>query len=130
MSARILVLDEDPNMCDLYRAVLESEGYEVMMAHSLPEIPIVRDLQPDLILLDYFRGPTPRGWIFLIHLKTYSDTEQIPVVLCTADTATVVEYAHDLATFNVNVVPKPFSVADFAAAIRYSCPARRQRSRA
>ncbi|MBV9791219.1 MAG: hypothetical protein JOZ51_23695, partial [Chloroflexi bacterium] len=49
-------------------------------------------------------------------------TEHIPVVLCTKDAATVATHAHDLATFNVNVIPKPFDNADFAATIRYSCP--------
>ncbi len=121
MPARILVLDEDPVMCRHYQAILGAEGYEVVVLANLPEIPTVREIQPDLILLDYFHGPTPRGWIFLIHLKTYADTEQIPVVLCTADVESVSDHAHDLATFNVNVVPKPFNKHDFAAAIRYSC---------
>ena len=121
MPARILVLDEDPTMRRLYQAILGIEGYEVIWLARLPEIEAIRDLQPDLIVLDYFHGPTPRGWIFLIQLKTYADTEQIPVVLCTADNAMVAAHAHDLATFNVNVVPKPFNRGDFAAAIRYSC---------
>jgi two-component system phosphate regulon response regulator PhoB len=130
MSARILVLDEDSTMRSLYHAILEDEGYEVIALASLPDVEIIRDLQPDLILLDYFRSPTPRGWIFLIQLKTYSDTEQIPVVICTAHTAMVAAHAHDLATFNVNVVPKPFSVEDFIAAIRYTRHSQQQRRHA
>lgn len=122
MPARILVLDEDTRMCKLYRTILEAEGYDVMLLAKIPDIEVIRKLQPDLILLDYFRGSTPRGWIFIIHLKTYADTEQIPVVLCTKDVATVERHAHDLATFNVNVIPKPFNTGDFAATIRYSCP--------
>lgn len=122
MPARILVLDEDTRMCKLYRTILEAEGYDVMLLAKIPDIEVIRKLQPDLILLDYFRGSTPRGWIFIIHLKTYVDTEHIPVVLCTKDAATVATHAHDLATFNVNVIPKPFDNADFAATIRYSCP--------
>jgi DNA-binding response OmpR family regulator len=121
MSARILVLDEDRVMCDLYRKVLEREGYDVIVLETLPEIPVVSDLQPDLILLDHFRGPTPRGWIFIIHLKTYQETEQIPIVLCTKNEASVAAHAHDLATFNVTVVPKPFNDRDFVDAIRYNC---------
>jgi CheY-like chemotaxis protein len=122
MPARILVLDEDTRMCKLYRTILEAEGYDVTLLAKIPDIEVIRKLQPDLILLDHFRGSTPRGWIFIIHLKTYADTEQIPVVLCTKDVATVATHAHDLATFNVNVIPKPFDAGDFAATIRYSCP--------
>jgi DNA-binding response OmpR family regulator len=122
MSARILVLDEDRAMCHCYRTILEHEGYTVIMQPTLPDIEVIRDLQPDLILLDYFQGPTPRGWIFIIQLKTYAETEQIPVVLCTKDSSAVTDHAHDLATFNVNVIPKPFHIKDFTATIRYSYP--------
>jgi DNA-binding response OmpR family regulator len=122
MPARILVLDEDPDMCQHYRTILEHEGYTVLIQPALPDIEAVRALQPDLILLDYFQGPTPRGWIFIIQLKTYVETEQIPVVLCTKDITSVAAHAHDLATFNINVIPKPFSVSDFTATIRYSYP--------
>ncbi len=126
MTARVLVLDEDPVLCDLYRTILEDEGYESIVVTSLPEIAAVIELQPDLILLDHFHGSTPHGWIFLIHLKTYAETEHIPVLLCTADMAAVNSHAHDLATFNVNVVYKPFDLNDFLAAVRYSLPPDRE----
>ncbi|HEX6290968.1 MAG TPA: response regulator [Herpetosiphonaceae bacterium] len=128
MTARVLILDEDPVLCDLYRTVLEDEGYEGIVAQALPEIDMVIRLQPDLILLDYFYGSTPHGWIFLIQLKTYVETDHIPVLLCTSDVAAVNAHAHDLATFNVNVVHKPFDLNDFLAAVRYSLPSDRAAS--
>jgi CheY-like chemotaxis protein len=122
MTARILVLDEDWILCDLYRTILEDEGYESIVVTSLPEMADVIELQPDLILLDHFYGATPHGWIFLIQLKTYAETEHIPVLLCTADSAAVNAHAQDLANFNVNVVYKPFDLNDFLAAVSYSLP--------
>ncbi len=122
MTARILILDDDPDLCTLYQALLDDAGYTCLVHPNLPEIATVIDLQPHLILLDYFRGPTPYGWIFLIQLNTYRETEQIPVLLCTANHATVTTHAQDLATFNVTVVYKPFDVDDFLAAVRYCLP--------
>jgi DNA-binding response OmpR family regulator len=122
MTVRILILDEDPAVRQLYQSTLRKVGYTCLVPLALPEIATVIDLQPDLILLDYFHGSTPYGWIYLIQLKTYAETEQIPVLLCTANRTTVAAHAHDLATFNVTVVYKPFDLEDFVAAVRYSLP--------
>jgi CheY-like chemotaxis protein len=125
MTARVLILDDDPIWSDLYRTTLEEQGYTTVVASALPDIETVTDLQPDLILLDHFHGSTPPGWIFLIQLKTFAETEQIPVVVCTADREAVNAQIHDLAIFNVNVVYKPFDLNDFCSAIRYSLPSER-----
>jgi two-component system, OmpR family, phosphate regulon response regulator PhoB len=125
MTARVLILDEDPALCDQYRTLLEDHGYTATTATTLPEIDTVIRLQPDLILMDHFYGSTPPGWIFLIQLRTFTETEQIPVVLCTANRAAVAAEARDLATFNVNVVYTPFDPSDLLATIRYSLPSER-----
>jgi CheY-like chemotaxis protein len=127
MTTRVLVLDEDPVLCDLYRTILEDEGYETIVVSALPEIDTVKRLQPDLILVDYFHGSTPQGWIFLIQLKTFVETEHIPVLLCTSDLVAVNAHAHDLAMFNVTVVYKPFDLNDFLAAVCYSLPPKQVR---
>ncbi|HEY0734845.1 MAG TPA: response regulator [Herpetosiphonaceae bacterium] len=125
MTARVLILDEDPVWCDLYRTTLDGQGYTIITASTLPDIETVIDLQPDLILLDHFRGSTAPGWIFLIQLKTFAETEHIPVVVCTADHEAVNAQIYDLVIFNVNVVYKPFDPNDFRSTIRYSLPSER-----
>lgn len=125
MAARVLILDEDPVFCDLHRMALEAQGYTVIVDTLLPEIAMVTNLRPDLILLDHFHGSTPPGWIFLIQLKTFPETEHIPVVVCTADREAVNGQVYDLAIFNVNVVYKPFDPNDLLATIRYSLPSER-----
>lgn len=125
MTARVLILDDDPIWCDLYRTALDAQGYTTIAASTLPDIATVIDLQPDLILLDYFHGSTPPGWVFLIQLKTFAETEHIPVVVCTADREAVNAQIYDLVIFNVNVIYKPFDLNDFRAAIRYSLPSER-----
>lgn len=122
MTARVLILDEDPVWCDLYRTTLDGQGYTTITASTLPDIATVIDLQPDLILLDHFHGSTPPGWVFLIQLKTFAETEHIPVVVCTADREAVNAQIYDLVIFNVNVVYKPFDLNDFRSVVRYSLP--------
>ncbi len=122
MTARILILEEDPAIRTLYQTILDEAGYTCLVYPTLPEITTVHALQPDLILLDYFRGATPYGWIFLIQLKTYRETDHIPVLLCTANQVAVAAHAQDLASFNVTVVYQPFAVDDLLGAVRYSLP--------
>lgn len=125
MTARVLIIDEDPVLSDLYRTTLEGQGYTTIIATAVPDVAAVMDLQPDLILLDHFHGSTPPGWIFLIQLKTFTETEHIPVVICTADREAVNAQVYDLVIFDVNVVYKPFDLNDFLSAIRYSLPSER-----
>lgn len=122
MTARVLILDDDPVWCELYRTTLEGQGYTTITASTLPDTAAVIEIQPDLILLDHFHGATPPGWIFLIQLKTFAETEHIPVVVCTADREAINTQIYDLVIFDVNVVYKPFDLNDFCSAIRYSLP--------
>ena len=52
--ARILVVEDDPELASLSMGVLERAGYEVMVAHTGAEgIRISREHLPDLTLLDF-----------------------------------------------------------------------------
>ncbi|MCI5854969.1 MAG: response regulator, partial [Prevotella sp.] len=54
MAPRILIVDDEPDICDILKYNLELEGYEVMTA----EAPIsFRSFHPDLILLDVMMTP-------------------------------------------------------------------------
>lgn len=51
--ARILIVEDYPNLQKLYRTVLEAEGYEVWLAKDGGEaLGLVKDHEPDVILLD------------------------------------------------------------------------------
>jgi len=52
--ARILVVEDDPELASLSAGVLERAGYEVMVAHTGAEgIRISREHLPDLTILDF-----------------------------------------------------------------------------
>ena len=53
MAAKILVIDDDANICDLLRLYLEKEGYEVKCAGDGTDgLKQFKFSEPDLVLLD------------------------------------------------------------------------------
>ena len=53
MVTKILVVDDDKNICDLLRMYLEKEGYEVKTASDGVEgVTAFRMYEPDMVLLD------------------------------------------------------------------------------
>ena len=53
MGTKLLVIDDDPNICDLLRYFFENEGYEVKTAGDGVEgISFFKMYEPDIVLLD------------------------------------------------------------------------------
>lgn len=50
---KILIVDDDDNILELIKSVLEQEGYDVIKAHNGEEcLELLKTIKPDLILLD------------------------------------------------------------------------------
>ena len=57
MSTKILVVDDDSNICELLRLYFEDEGYEVKTASDGAEgVSYFKIYEPDLVLLDIMLG--------------------------------------------------------------------------
>jgi two-component system phosphate regulon response regulator PhoB len=77
---KILVVEDDPDISDLLRRVLESDGYEVEMAtDSAGALRSVAEGPPDLVLLDVVLGGED-GRDLLVKLREKSD---VPAVFLT-----------------------------------------------
>jgi CheY-like chemotaxis protein len=116
MSSRIIVLDQDQTLHSQYCALLEGEGYAVKCYASLPDPQTVLLQRPSLILLDYFVGTTAYGWIWLITLRTYAE-EDIPVLVCTANSLSLRTHAQDLMDLEAKLLPKPWTAQDLLQAV-------------
>ncbi len=82
---KILVVDDDPNICELLKIRLESNGYEVTTASNGVEAFVkVNDDKPDLIILDVAM-PTMDGLEF-VRSTRWLDTKDIPILILTART--------------------------------------------
>lgn len=80
----ILAVDDQPEIRQMYRAVLRTCGYEIMMAGSGREALLSMQLKcPDLILLD-LAMPDMDGLEFLQLIRQSPEWATLPVILMTA----------------------------------------------
>jgi two-component system response regulator VicR len=77
MKKKILIVEDEIALLEAYELVLNSEGYEVKVAHDGEEaLEVVQTYEPDLILLD-LRMPRVNGVEFL---KRYKPAQTHPSV--------------------------------------------------
>lgn len=80
----VLVVDDEPYLCDLIADVLESEGHTSRKAaHGIEALERIRERKPQLILLDLMM-PVMDGWELVEVLKSNEEWADIPVVIITA----------------------------------------------
>jgi len=81
MPQTVMVVDDDPDILELARLVLEGGGFRVVEAPSGTEaLRLLGDEHPDLILLD-INMPGMDGWQVLRVIKVDDRTSSIPVAL-------------------------------------------------
>jgi len=115
----ILAIDNSQAVLDLFRELLEGEGYRVsIQSYVDKDLDAIKDLTPDLIILDYMWGAEDGGWSLLQLLRMDPGTKDIPIVLCTGAVAEAGELQPHLEEMDVRVVLKPFDLDDLLGAIR------------
>jgi two-component system response regulator HydG len=111
MSAHILVIDDDQSILELFRLILEPEGYQVTLSKSaFEDVQEVDQLRPDLIIMDFKLGRHEDGFLLLQKIKMYRPTKDIPIILCTAAVEIVVEQENVLREKGIPILYKPFDV--------------------
>lgn len=81
--AKILLVEDDTILVEMYQAKFELEGHQVSVATNGEEcLEILKDFQPELILLDILM-PKLNGFHVLKEIKKQPDLRQIPVILLT-----------------------------------------------
>jgi len=79
----ILVVDDNPDMLDIAKTILEGSGYGVQTANNgLDIFSRLEEQKPDLIILD-ITMPYIDGLEVLERLKGTAETSSIPVILLT-----------------------------------------------
>ena len=80
---RILVVDDEQDLCEILQYNLETEGYEVHTANSAEEAMRLPLENYDLILLDVMMGQMS-GFQMALKMKEYPVTSQVPIIFITA----------------------------------------------
>jgi CheY-like chemotaxis protein len=79
----VLVIDDDPALCDLMKRFLGQEGFLVETATSGEQgLRAAQEIRPDLIILDVLM-PGLDGWAVLEALKSAPYLADIPVIMLT-----------------------------------------------
>ncbi|HHS97956.1 MAG TPA: response regulator [Chloroflexi bacterium] len=114
--AKILIIEDDPDMVTALRLPLEAEGYEVYTASSGQEgLQKVKEIEPDLIILDVMMETTTAGFQVSLQLRSpdpnseYAPYRDIPILILTAiHTTTSLRFGPDEAYLPVDdFVDKP-----------------------
>ena len=81
MANKILVVDDDLNICELLKLYLENEGYTVFTANDGQEaVNTFQAKSPDLVLLDIML-PKMDGWQVCREIRK---TSSAPIIMLTA----------------------------------------------
>ena len=84
MAKKILIVDNDRDIVDILKALLEMEGYDVYEAYDGKDgIDKAYQYMPHLILLDIMM-PIMDGWQVCQRLKACKKTSDIPIAIITA----------------------------------------------
>lgn len=111
---KVLIVDDEKNICELIRLYVEKEGYKTVLAYDGEQAMFVFEAEkPDIILLDVMM-PKKDGWQVCREIRAKSD---IPVIMLTAKGETIdkvlgLEFGAD------DYIVKPFEPKELIARIK------------
>lgn len=114
MSNKILVVDDDINICELLQLYLENEGYTVFVANNGQEaVDKFAAKEPDLVLLDIML-PKMDGWQVCREIRK---TSSAPIIMLTAKGETF-DKVLGLELGADDYVTKPFDAKEVMARVK------------
>ncbi len=113
-SGKILVVDDDRNICELLRLYIEKEGFTVVIANDGRQaLEVFESDKPDLIMLDIML-PELDGWQVCREIRKKS---QCPIIMLTAK-GEVFDKVLGLELGADDYVVKPFEAKEVVARIK------------
>lgn len=117
-TTRILLVDDDPGILDVFSCILRLEGYEVWEASTGQQaLQIARERNPDLILLDVIL-PDLNGMEVCKQIKTDPALLDVFVVLVSGQATSSGHMVLGLESGADEYIPKPMDMPEFLARIR------------
>jgi DNA-binding response OmpR family regulator len=114
MASKILVVDDDLNICEVLKLYLENEGYEVKTANDGVEaMDVFKIYEPDLVLLDIMM-PQKDGWQVCREIREQSAK---PIIMLSAK-GEVFDKVLGLELGADDFMVKPFDVKEVSARIK------------
>lgn len=113
---RILVVDDEEDLCEILQFNLETEGYQVDVAYSAEEAMKLNLAVYNLYLLDVMMGEIS-GFKLARLLRENPETLHAPIIFLTAKDSET----DKLTGFNIGAddyIPKPFSIREVLARVK------------
>ncbi len=125
---RLLMIDDDVNLVNVFRLVFQAKGYEFHAAHSAAEgLVKIREVRPDLIILDVIMEDFVAGFRVVSELRAakpgspFAEHARVPIVMLTSVSAkTHLDFASRVGTALLPVdefVEKPVKPLEILAKI-------------
>jgi len=117
LSAKVLIVDDDPGIRMLLSKFLQREGFETIMAQNgLEGVETAKKLQPELIIMDVVM-PQMDGLTAARLIKFYKPLSEVPVIFLTAkDANKEIELAQEVRA--EVYITKPFDVRQVVDIVR------------
>ena len=113
MSEKILIVDDEENICELLKMELELEGYNCMVAYDGPSaIDVFNDYSPNLLILDLML-PGMSGMDVCRHI---SECHDVPIIMLTAKSETA-DKINGLEIGADDYITKPFETRELLARV-------------
>lgn len=114
MAYKVLIVDDDSNICELLRLYLEKDGYDVIVANDgEAAVAAENEHKPDMILLDIML-PKLDGWQVCREIRKKSD---VPIIMITAKGETF-DKVLGLELGADDYVVKPFDAKEVVARVK------------
>lgn len=114
---RILIVDDEPDLCEILRFNLEAAGFGTIVAHSAESaLNELSACQPDVLLLDVMM-PGLSGFDLARRVKNDPATAHLPIIFLTARDAET----DKLEGFDIGAddyIAKPFSIREVVARVK------------
>ncbi len=117
MAAHVLLIEDEPNICEAIRFILMRDGFAVtVLAEGRDAEAEVRAIRPDVLVLDVML-PGRSGFEILAALRSDPETQGLPVLMLTARGQSR-DRAEAERIGASGFMTKPFSNAEILAAVR------------
>ncbi len=114
MNEKIMIVDDDPNICELLRLYLSKEGYQTeILNDGQSAVEMLSAIKPNLILLDIML-PELDGWQVCRKIRA---TSNVPIIMITAKSETF-DRILGLELGADDYIVKPFETKEVIARIK------------
>ncbi|MDR0915068.1 MAG: response regulator transcription factor [Oscillospiraceae bacterium] len=111
---KVLIVDDDLNICELLRLYVQKEGFQVEFAHDgIKAVEVFQQKKPDIVLLDVML-PRIDGWQVCREIRKKSDC---PIIMLTAK-GEIFDKILGLELGADDYITKPFEAKEVVARIR------------